>query len=200
MAFEEDVLEWVSSALRESHLDEQQYHQEAIDRLQAEHRPLQDRLDAMYVDKLDRRIDAAFFDRKASEWRADQDRLLTAIEAHQAANRTYFDEGVRLLTLARRAHELFAQQEAREKRRLLDFVVSNCTWRNGRLTATYRQPFDLLAVSAGAWESDKAAVGAAASVSENWLPVVDSFRTLCLAPPPEVKRLFENLQTLAQAG
>ena len=35
---------------------------------------------------------------------------------------------------------------------------------------------------------------------ENWLPVVDTFRTLCLAAPPEIKRLFENLQSLPQAG
>ena len=32
-----------------------------------------------------------------------------------------------------------------------------------------------------------------------WLPVVDTFRTLCLAPPSEIKRLFESLADLAQA-
>jgi len=33
---------------------------------------------------------------------------------------------------ATRAHILFKSQEPREKRRLLDFVVSNCTWKNGQ--------------------------------------------------------------------
>ena len=37
---------------------------------------------------------------------------------------------------------------ASEKRRLLNFVVSNSTWRDGELSVTYRQPFDLLAVTA----------------------------------------------------
>ena len=46
---------------------------------------------------------------------SEQDRLLRAIEEHQAANRTYLDEGIRLLELARRAHALFMRQEAREK-------------------------------------------------------------------------------------
>ena len=41
--------------------------------------------------------------------------------------------------------KLFAQQEPREKRRLLNFLLSNCTWEDGEVTATFRQPFDLLA-------------------------------------------------------
>ena len=27
-----------------------------------------------------------------------------------------------------------------------------------------------------------------------WLPFVDTYRTLCLAPPPEVRVLFQQLQ------
>jgi site-specific DNA recombinase len=170
LTFDQEVLDWVAEALRESHADERRYHDEAITRLQAEYQRLQGRLDGMYVDKLDGRVMPEFFERKAAEWRADQDRILRAVDGHQSANRTYLDEGVRLLDLARRAHELFRRQEAPEKRRLLNFVVSNCTWSNGRLTATYRQPFDMLAVSASAWEAEKAAAGAAASISEKWLP------------------------------
>jgi site-specific DNA recombinase len=55
------------------------------------------------------------------------------------------DEGVQLLELARSAQRLFAKQEPREKRRLLNFLLSNCTWEDGEVVATFRQPFDLLA-------------------------------------------------------
>jgi site-specific DNA recombinase len=37
------------------------------------------------------------------------------------------------------------QQQPREKRRLFNFVLSNCSWENGEVVATFRQPFDLLA-------------------------------------------------------
>jgi hypothetical protein len=37
----------------------------------------------------------------------------------------------RLLELARNAQRLFEKQNPREKRRLLNFVVSNCTWKGG---------------------------------------------------------------------
>jgi site-specific DNA recombinase len=98
----------------------------------------------MYLDKLSGRIGASFFDRKASEWRAEQDRLLRVTREHQGANQTYMDEGIQLLELAGRTLELFRKQEPREKRRRLNFVVSNSTWKDGSLTATFRQPFDLL--------------------------------------------------------
>ena len=47
--------------------------------------------------------------------------------------------------LAARARELFEQQEPTEQRKLLNYLVSNCSWRDGRLSAEYRQPFDIIA-------------------------------------------------------
>jgi site-specific DNA recombinase len=54
------VLQWVSAALRESHADQRKEHDAAIIRLQAEIERLQNRIHAMYIDKLDSRIDAEF--------------------------------------------------------------------------------------------------------------------------------------------
>jgi hypothetical protein len=90
-------------------------------------------------------MDTDFFDRKATEWREKQRKCLELIREHQYANQTYLDEGIRLLELAQRAGALFRKQFPAEKRRLLGFVLSNCTWKDDRLTAAYRQPFDLLA-------------------------------------------------------
>ena len=99
----------------------------------------------MYVDKLDGLVDAAFFERMSNQWREEQNRCLREIERLQAADRSYMIEGVQLLELARNAQRLFAKQEPREKRRLLNFLLSNCTWEDGNVVATFRQPFDVLA-------------------------------------------------------
>jgi len=74
LRFDDEVLAWVSQALRLSHDDEKQHHEDAIRRIQAEYNRLQNRIDAMYVDKLDGRITVDFFDKKAAEWRAQQQR------------------------------------------------------------------------------------------------------------------------------
>ena len=51
------------------------------------------------------------------------------IERHQNAEQSYMDEGVRILELARNVQKLFAQQEPCQKRRLIDFVLSTCSWK-----------------------------------------------------------------------
>jgi site-specific DNA recombinase len=47
------------------------------------------------------------------------------IALHQAADQTYLDVGARLLDVASNAQRIFAAQEAAEKRRILNFVISN---------------------------------------------------------------------------
>jgi len=79
------------------------------------------------------------------------------IAQHQQANQNYLEEGVQLLELTSRLPAIFAKQPAKEKRRLLDFVLSNSTWANGKLAVQFRQPFDLLAVTNGSWKAEKAA-------------------------------------------
>jgi len=170
IALDEEVIDLVAMALRESHRDAKQFHDAAVARLQAEYTKLQGRIDAMYIDKLDGSIDGAFFDRKAAEQRAEQAKIQRTIDDHRSANHTYLEEGIELMELARRAPELFAKQEPREKRRLLDFVLSNCTWADGKLTVAYRQPFDLLAVTNEALRKEKAAGDASNGVCLVKLP------------------------------
>lgn len=142
--FDDEVLEWVREALHASHADERREHEAAIKRIRTEYDRLQARIDAMYIDKLDGKIGGEFYDRMASQWREEQSRCLRDIERHQTAQQSYMDEGLKILELARNAQALFERQSAREQRRLLDFVLSNCSWEHGELVATFRQPFDLL--------------------------------------------------------
>ena len=146
----------------------------ARQRLQAEHRRLGERISAMYVDKLDGKIGGDFFDKMAGEWREEQNRCLRDIERHQAAEQSYMDEGLKILELARNAQALFERQPAREKRRLLNFVLSNCSWEDGEVVATFRQPFDLLAKTTATAARFSAGSGANSSKTEIWLPGPDS--------------------------
>ena len=58
----------------------------------------------MYVDKLDGLVDAAFFERMSNQWREAQNSCLREIQRHQQADKSYMDEGVQLLELARKDH------------------------------------------------------------------------------------------------
>ncbi|MFK0689855.1 hypothetical protein ACFX5Q_16840 [Mesorhizobium sp. IMUNJ 23033] len=66
------------------------------------------------------------------------------------------EDGVRLLELARNARQLFVRQAPGEKKRLLNLLLSHCTWEHGEIRAVFRQPFDLLVETTGALSSEQA--------------------------------------------
>jgi hypothetical protein len=83
-----------------------------------------------------------------------------------------------------------------KKRRLLNFVLSNCTWEDGDVVATFREPFDLLAQTAtnsaqlGTGEESKSAK------NEIWLPFLDTYRTMCRTPEPNFRQILEDVRAL----
>ena len=101
--------------------------------------------------------------------REEQNRCQREIARHQNADKSYKDEGIALLDLARNAQRLFGAQEPREKRRLLNFLLSNCTWENGEVVATFREPFDMLAETAAGSNRLDSGVTSKAAKTEIWL-------------------------------
>jgi site-specific DNA recombinase len=59
---------------------------------------------------------------------------------------------------------------AGEKRTLLNFLLSNCVWKDGKLTAEYRHPFDMLAVAVVADQQAGLGINGEKASFENWLP------------------------------
>lgn len=133
LQFTPEVLEWIKEALLQSNQDVRQFHDEAITRLQAEYQKLESRIQTMYIDKLDGKILGDFFESMSSKWREEQSVLLSNIQKHQNASQHYLLEGIQLLELARNAYALFIQQVPTEKRRLLQFLVSNSSWAHQEL-------------------------------------------------------------------
>ena len=81
------------------------------------------------------------------------------IERHQSADQSYLEDGLRLIGLAQNAQRLFAKQDAREKRRLLNFLVSNCSWRGGGVNTTLRPTLYLIWGNTASGAKRKAAGG-----------------------------------------
>ena len=81
---------------------------------------------------------------------------------------------MQILELASNAQKLFESQEPRQKRRLLNFLLSNCSWEDGEVVATFRQPFDLLAETTAIAATRKATGTAFSAKTEIWLPGLGS--------------------------
>ena len=147
------IRDWLVHALKESHKEETAYNKETTSRLHNELKKLKNRLDQLYLDKVDRKVSEAFWMEKSREWQADQDRILDQIRAHQGADRQYYDDGLKLPELASRAYELYAKQSPEQKNKFLKIVLSNCTLEHATVCPIYKKPFDLFAkgVETGKW-------------------------------------------------
>ena len=175
--FDPEVLEWVRDTLRASHADEKEFHDKVVADLQKQYQKLQDRIDAMYVDKLDGNISGAYFEEKNVEWRHEQADIRRKIDVHEQANQSYIEEGIQLLELGDKAYDLYTAQPPEEQRRLLNCVVSHATWGNGSLSPVYRPPFDLIAHSNREYACNHKGSDDFEAQKENWLPGPELIRT-----------------------
>jgi len=144
IVIDDERLEWIKEALKASHVDEKAYHDEMIAKLTLQLKRFQQKLDQAYEDKLEGKIEEEFWSKKSEQWRKEQSGILSKITYHQNANKSYFDEGIKILELANKAYFLYQKQEVHEKRKLLNYILSNCQVIDGTLYPTYRKPFDIL--------------------------------------------------------
>ncbi|MBS0290284.1 MAG: hypothetical protein JSS07_09665 [Proteobacteria bacterium] len=86
-------------------------------------------------------------------------------------------EGVKLLELAQNAYKLFIQQDPTQKRRLLNFLVSNSYWAGKALRVELKKPFDLLMKLSELTVQEMDLGVLKKQHFENWLPEWDDFRT-----------------------
>jgi site-specific DNA recombinase len=106
---------------------------------------LRTRIDQMYEDKLDGKIDEEFWSRKMTEWRSQErtlqgaaDSLMTPLTENHALT------AQRTLELANKAHFLYVTRNHAEQGQLLKMVLLNCATDGVTVTPTYRKPFDII--------------------------------------------------------
>ena len=94
-----------------------------IEKLNAQYAKLQNRIDQIYLDKLDGEVEEAFYRRNVSAWREEQAQIRARIERHEKADQNYIEQGIRLLEIARNAQEFFRTHGQAERAALLGFIL-----------------------------------------------------------------------------
>jgi site-specific DNA recombinase len=103
------------------------------------------RMDQMYEDKLDGKIDEQFWTRRMSECRMQERSLesqLSALSTKVSSDSVLTVQ--RVFELANRAHFLYLARNSEERGQLLKMVLLNCATDGVTLTPTYRKPFDVI--------------------------------------------------------
>ncbi len=136
--------EWIKELLRQSHKDEQAYHDAQLKSLNARYEQIQRRVDQIYLDKLDGKIPTELWEQKSTEWRKEQDEIRTQLGRHQNANQSYMEKGIEILELTQRLVSLYIAALPDEKQEILKFLLWNCTLKDTTPTPVYRKPFSWL--------------------------------------------------------
>jgi hypothetical protein len=145
--FGEEVLQWVSTALRESHVDQRKEHGAAIARLQAECERLQNRIRAMHIDKLDGRVGRSFYVQMSEQWRVEQEKLMQEITLHQAADQSTWMRACASSNFPR-TRSGCSPNRAPRATPYAEFCTIELDLEEWRASVAFRQPFDLIAQTA----------------------------------------------------
>jgi hypothetical protein len=136
-----EVINWLQHDLVAEDLREQQAREQATRRHEAELDRLGGRLDILYEDRLDGRIDPGTYDKKAQEIRAEQWRVQARITECRSATLPPAAHALDLMSLTSRAAELFQKQTVSEKRRLLRIVLGKATRQSGEFADVLPRAF-----------------------------------------------------------
>lgn len=142
------ITEWLKKALKESHQDELQYHNDTVGELHARYEAIQKRMDKLYDDKLDEKITPDFYSRKFKQYSDEKDEVTESIKKHSNASTGFLNLGVSIYELSQRAKEIYLDAKAKdmvdEQRALIRFVFGSLTVDEGKLSYTYSKTFKIL--------------------------------------------------------
>lgn len=149
----DETQEIILQGLHESMKDKIEYHNNLVQQLNKQITVLQNRIDQAYLDKLDGAISETFWKYNASKWLEEKEDHTIKLLALQRADTYYLDSATIILELAKKAAELFKTRTADQKRRMVDLLVSNCSYKDGNIDVMLKPVFQELLVSSktGNW-------------------------------------------------
>jgi hypothetical protein len=139
-----EQLDWIIPILKESHMEEVEFHNKRMTDLKTRHTNLEKKIEMIYEDKLDGKIPEELWFRKHEQYKEEIRLIEKYIEQHTNANFDYIESGIQLLNLAKNAYSLYSSQSDIEKRRVLKLLLSNCTLNAGIVHYEYNMPFSLM--------------------------------------------------------
>lgn len=132
---------YVAAALKQSLSEKRAGQDKAFEALITDQTRLKKRIDALYEDRLDRKVSEDFYDTKFADYTKQLENLEERISKHNRADISYYEFGCRILELAENAEKLSELATPTEKRELAQFLLSNSKLTNGEPIFSLKQPY-----------------------------------------------------------
>lgn len=137
----ENGFKYVVAGLKESLQDKRASEDKILSQLERERSLLKTRMDKMYEDKLDGKIQDDFYNSKAEKWAKRIKEIDKIIALRDRADINYYDFGVKILELAKNAYSLYKKGSTEEKQELLHFLLSDSLLKDKKPLFKLKIPF-----------------------------------------------------------
>ena len=134
-------IDYIKQGLKESLADKKEFSEQMRINLQAEEKRIRHRIDKITNEYYDDLVDTKFYNEKISQWNKDLDEVMVKLEALHNTEKKYYEEGVRILETLKNAYSLYIRQKPSEKRKMLNYLLSNCTLEGEKVSYDYNLPF-----------------------------------------------------------
>jgi site-specific DNA recombinase len=169
-----EVIGWLQATYIQSETTERAARERAIRQHQIQLDNLERRINTLYTDRLDGRIDAAMYDSRAAEYRAQQQTVRRRIEDVRTSAPAPVEDALNLIRLTSKAAALFLERDGQEQRRLIRTLVRTAAWQGGELRLEFEDPFEILRGSNRASFRKQNQEARSGNDSKIWLPGMDS--------------------------
>jgi hypothetical protein len=147
LEIESTTMAWLEDAVTESDKPETGAREQALKHLKGERDRLQARIDTMYIDRLDGRVTATFFDEKSKEWRDQQKEIEAQMRKLETAEPRSATEAVQMIRSVSNACGKFEEAQPRQQRAIARALLRNATWKAGKFEMALKEPYQILALS-----------------------------------------------------
>ena len=137
----DEHFEYIKQGLKESLQEKNRFSEEELNRLNIQAKKLKDRLDKLFIAKLDGEINQEEWQEKNLKWKDELEEINNKIKSYNTADAKYYEEGIKIIELLKNAYSLYSKQNNSEKRKMLKYVLSNCTINNKKVSYDYNLPF-----------------------------------------------------------
>lgn len=134
----------IARRIKADHAEEIKYKENAIQSLQERYNRLQKRVEVLYEDRLDEKISTQFWENKKAEIDKEQVEIQNDLKRIKNEETKYYEIGINILDLARRAKEIYLKRTPEEKRLLLNCLFSNMSLLGKVLTPKPKEAIEKL--------------------------------------------------------
>jgi DNA invertase Pin-like site-specific DNA recombinase len=137
---EEDIVR-VKDCVKELLQLTEKYDENKIDTLHATIKRLKNRLNKLYIDRIDGVIEEEFYNENQKAWQSELDDAQISLNAILKNNKYFIEDVSRVFELCKNASTLYLNGNDEEKRKLVNLLCSNFSWDGENLHIELKSAF-----------------------------------------------------------